>query len=56
MSGIMSVTGEADGSPAKVGLPETDLITAMWAAFGIMNTLYRRTLTGEGDHIEPRYA
>jgi crotonobetainyl-CoA:carnitine CoA-transferase CaiB-like acyl-CoA transferase len=42
MSGIMSVTGEADGRPVKVGLPQTDLITGMWAGFGIVNALYRR--------------
>jgi crotonobetainyl-CoA:carnitine CoA-transferase CaiB-like acyl-CoA transferase len=52
MSGIMSVTGEADGRPVKVGLPQTDLITGMWAAFGIVNALYRRALTGEGDYVE----
>ncbi len=52
MSGIMSVTGSEDGDPAKVGLPQTDLITAMWAAFGILNALYRRELTGEGDRVE----
>jgi crotonobetainyl-CoA:carnitine CoA-transferase CaiB-like acyl-CoA transferase len=52
LSGIMSVTGEEDGSPVKVGLPQTDLITAMWAAFGITNALYRRELTGDGEYID----
>ena len=52
MSGMMSVTGPEDGDPVKVGLPQTDLITAMWAAFGITNALYRRERTGEGDRIE----
>lgn len=52
LSGIMSVTGEADGSPVKVGLPQTDLITAMWAAFGIVNALYRRERTGEGEYMD----
>jgi len=52
MSGIMSVTGEEDGDPAKVGLPQTDLITGMWAAFGIINALYRREQTGEGEYVE----
>ncbi|MFC7078397.1 CaiB/BaiF CoA transferase family protein [Haloarcula halophila] len=52
MSGIMSVTGEEDGDPVKVGLPQTDLITGMWAAFGIMNALYRRERTGEGEYVE----
>jgi len=51
-SGIMSVTGEEDGDPVKVGLPQTDLITAMWAAFGVVGALFRRELTGEGDRIE----
>jgi crotonobetainyl-CoA:carnitine CoA-transferase CaiB-like acyl-CoA transferase len=52
LSGIMSVTGEQDGDPVKVGLPMTDLITAMWAAFGIMGSLYRRAGTGEGEYVE----
>jgi len=52
LSGIMSVTGEADSNPAKVGLPQTDLITGMWAAFGIMGALYRRERTNEGEYIE----
>jgi succinate--hydroxymethylglutarate CoA-transferase len=51
-SGIMSITGPEDGDPAKVGLPQTDLITAMWAAFGITGALLRRAQTGEGDRIE----
>ena len=51
-SGIMSVTGPEGGDPVKVGLPETDLITAMWAAFGVMGALFRREMTGEGDRIE----
>ncbi|MDS0476909.1 CaiB/BaiF CoA-transferase family protein [Natrinema sp. 1APR25-10V2] len=52
MSGMMSVTGPEDGDPVKVGLPQTDLITAMWAAFGIVGALYRRELTGKGDRVE----
>jgi crotonobetainyl-CoA:carnitine CoA-transferase CaiB-like acyl-CoA transferase len=52
MSGIMDVTGEPDGRPVKVGFPQTDLITGMWSAFGIVNALYRRERTGEGDYLE----
>jgi crotonobetainyl-CoA:carnitine CoA-transferase CaiB-like acyl-CoA transferase len=48
----MSVTGEEGGDPVKVGLPQTDLITAMWAAFGVMGALYRRERTGEGEYVE----
>lgn len=52
MSGLMSVTGEPDGQPVKVGVPMTDLITGMWAAFGVMNGLFRRERTGTGDRVE----
>lgn len=52
MSGIMDITGPEDGDPAKVGLPATDLITSMWAAFGVLSALYKRGRTGEGEHIE----
>lgn len=52
MGGIMSVTGEEGGQPVKVGLPMTDLITAMWAAFGAMSALYQRELTGDGEYID----
>ena len=52
MSGIMSVTGEEGRQPAKVGLPMTDLVTAMWAAFGTTSALYRRELTGKGEYID----
>lgn len=52
LSGIMDVTGEPDGRPLKVGLPMTDLITGMWAAYGIMGALFRRERTGEGEYVE----
>ena len=52
MSGIMSVTGDPDRRPVKVGLPQTDLITGMWAAFGVVTALLKREWTGEGDRIE----
>ncbi|ELZ05918.1 CaiB/BaiF CoA transferase family protein [Natrialba asiatica] len=52
ISGIMNVTGPDGGDPVKVGLPQTDLITAMWAAFGIVNALYRRNRTGDGERVE----
>jgi len=52
MSGIMSVTGEPDGDPVKVGVPLTDLITSMWAGFGIVTALRDRERTGEGQRIE----
>lgn len=52
LSGIMSVTGEPDGPPLKVGLPMTDLITGMWGAFGIVLALHDRAKTGRGEYID----
>ncbi len=51
-AGIMDVTGQVGGDPTKVGLPQTDLITGMWAAFGIVCALRRREKTNEGEFIE----
>jgi crotonobetainyl-CoA:carnitine CoA-transferase CaiB-like acyl-CoA transferase len=52
MGGIMDVTGEEGRQPVKVGLPMTDLVTSMWAAFGVSTALYKRELTGEGEYID----
>jgi crotonobetainyl-CoA:carnitine CoA-transferase CaiB-like acyl-CoA transferase len=52
MGGIMCVTGPEDGDPVKVGLPQTDLITAMWGAFGVVSALHKRQRTGEGEYID----
>lgn len=52
LSGIMDVTGEEGRQPVKVGLPMTDLITAMWAAFGTVTALYNRERTGDGEYID----
>ena len=52
MGGIMDVTGEEGRQPVKVGLPMSDLVTAMWAAFGVATALYKRERTGEGEYID----
>jgi crotonobetainyl-CoA:carnitine CoA-transferase CaiB-like acyl-CoA transferase len=52
LSGMMDITGEEGGDPVKVGIPQTDLITAMWSAFGIICALRRREHTGEGEYVE----
>lgn len=51
-TGVMSVTGYPDQPPAKVGLPFTDVVTGMWASFGIMTALHRRDMTGNGEYID----
>ncbi|WP_435348598.1 CaiB/BaiF CoA transferase family protein [Haloarchaeobius sp. HRN-SO-5] len=52
LTGIMSVTGEEDGPPAKAGIALTDHITGAWTAFGVLAALFERERTGEGDYIE----
>jgi crotonobetainyl-CoA:carnitine CoA-transferase CaiB-like acyl-CoA transferase len=56
MSGLMSVTGEPDGTPGgvpeKVGVPIIDLMTGMYAAVGMLAALARRDQTGQGDYID----
>src|SRR5277367_4634425 len=52
MSGIMSVNGERDGGPLRVGLPVVDMVTGMNAALGILLALYDRARTGKGQIVE----
>ncbi len=51
-SGIMSITGEADGGPAKVGVAWIDVMTGMNAVSSILAALYHREKTGEGARID----
>jgi len=51
-SGIMSVTGESDGPPVRVGLSLIDLGTSVWSALGVVSALYERERTGVGRTIE----
>jgi len=52
MGGIMSVTGEPDGAPVKVGVAVADLMAGMYAAVAILAALRHRDATGEGQHID----
>lgn len=51
-SGLMSVTGERDGPPIKMGVPITDLGAGIYASLAIMSALFVRTSTGEGARID----
>ena len=51
-AGIMSVTGEADGPPVRVGLSLIDLGTGVWAALGVLAAVYERERTGAGRTLE----
>jgi crotonobetainyl-CoA:carnitine CoA-transferase CaiB-like acyl-CoA transferase len=48
MGGIMSLTGEPQGTPMKVGVGIADVMTGMYAAVGILAALRHRDLTGQG--------
>ncbi|MEX0367144.1 MAG: CaiB/BaiF CoA transferase family protein [Ruegeria sp.] len=50
--GIMSLTGEPDGAPMKVGVGIADVMCGMYAAVGILAALRHRDLTGEGQQID----
>ncbi|EHJ60697.1 acyl-CoA transferase/carnitine dehydratase [Novosphingobium pentaromativorans US6-1] len=51
--GLMSVTGEADGAPQKVGVPISDFIAGMYATVAILAALRHREINGgEGQHID----
>ena len=51
MSGLMSVTGETDGRPLKVGAALIDMICGLYAANGILAALHARSRTGEGQRV-----
>lgn len=51
-SGVMSVTGDADSAPLRVGYPVADTIGGMTAAFAIAAALFRRERSGRGDMID----
>ena len=51
-SGIMSITGEADGEPVKVGVAWIDIITGLYAGNAILAALLDRERTGTIRHID----
>jgi formyl-CoA transferase len=50
--GIMSITGEPEGAPMKVGVGIADVMCGMYATIGILAALRHRDQTGEGQHID----
>jgi crotonobetainyl-CoA:carnitine CoA-transferase CaiB-like acyl-CoA transferase len=52
MTGLMSITGEPDGPPMKVGVALIDVITALYAHGAILAALHHRERTGEGQYLE----
>ena len=52
MGGLMSVTGEPDGHPMKVGVAQVDVMTGLYACNAIQAALFYREQQGEGQHID----
>jgi crotonobetainyl-CoA:carnitine CoA-transferase CaiB-like acyl-CoA transferase len=52
MGGLMSVTGEADGEPMKVGVGIADVMTGMYALGSVLAALRARDITGRGQYID----
>jgi crotonobetainyl-CoA:carnitine CoA-transferase CaiB-like acyl-CoA transferase len=51
-TGIMSVTGEPEGPPMKVGVAWIDVMTGMMGAVAVLAALLERERSGEGQHID----
>jgi crotonobetainyl-CoA:carnitine CoA-transferase CaiB-like acyl-CoA transferase len=51
-SGLMELTGEADGDPQVLGIPLPDMGTSEHAYGLLMKALYKRQITGQGTRID----
>jgi crotonobetainyl-CoA:carnitine CoA-transferase CaiB-like acyl-CoA transferase len=52
MGGLMSVNGDAEGAPVRIGVPIVDMVTGLNAAIGILVALQERTHSGRGQFVE----
>lgn len=52
MSGMMSVTGEPEGEPTKVGVALVDVIAGLNLTIGILTALHERQTSGRGQKVE----
>jgi crotonobetainyl-CoA:carnitine CoA-transferase CaiB-like acyl-CoA transferase len=51
LSGVMGVTGFADGPPTRFGIPIGDMLAPNYAVSGVLAALIHRSRTGEGQHV-----
>jgi crotonobetainyl-CoA:carnitine CoA-transferase CaiB-like acyl-CoA transferase len=52
MGGVMSLTGEPEGLPQKVGIPVADLFAGLYGCIGILAALRHREKTGIGQQVD----
>ncbi len=52
MGGVMSLTGEPEGAPQKVGVPLADVFAGLYAVIGVLAAIRHRDATGQGQHID----
>jgi crotonobetainyl-CoA:carnitine CoA-transferase CaiB-like acyl-CoA transferase len=52
MSGLMSLTGQPQTGPTRVGIPIGDVVAGMWAAIGIQAAIVQRQATSRGQLVE----
>ena len=52
MTGIMSVTGNPDGGPTKVGTAWIDILTGLTSTIGILSALHERSSSGKGQQVD----
>ncbi|TCK27603.1 CaiB/BaiF CoA transferase family protein [Pseudonocardia endophytica] len=52
LGGLMSITGEPDGAPQKVGVALVDVLAGLFAGVGILSALQYRERTGHGQRVE----
>jgi len=52
MGGLMSITGEPEGAPQKVGVPIADIMAGMYASVSVNAALRHAAVTGQGQYID----
>ena len=52
LCGLMSINGEADGDPLRVGLPVVDMVTGLNAVIGVLLALHERKTSGLGQLVD----
>jgi len=50
--GLMSITGAADGPPYRLGVAIADIVSGMFAAYGVALALFARERTGTGQEVD----